>query len=93
MKSVILVEAELDLLRRLLGDLRDRYTCASCNDMDVEANPNTEALVAAIEREWDKRNDVPNRPPPLIRNGKILTMDFMVLEYFQKKFGLEVGAV
>ncbi len=93
MKTVELLDVEVQLLKQLLGDLSNRYACASCNELEIESSPEMRLLVAIIETGWSDRNNVPNEDRLGVDHtpeGKITTMDFMVLEHFQKKLGIEL---
>ena len=90
MKTVTFLDVETQLLKRLLQDLLDRYACAGCNDMEIESSPEMNLLVAIIEKDWNDRNGVPeeDRSELHVADGKIQTMDFMVLDHFLNKFGI-----
>ncbi len=94
MNTIHLTDTENILLKKLLGELDNLYACAACNDFVVESTPEMASLVATIQEAWENENGVPKEdrnpfPVEHKEGGKIETMDFEVLRYFLKKFGLE----
>ncbi len=92
MKIVNLMGVEVQLLEKLLGDLEEKYACAGCNDFSVENTPEMRLMVGIIEAEWENRVGVPKedrRELSFDAQGNIMTMDSMVLEYFQRRFGIK----
>ena len=95
MKKIDFSDVELELLKRLFQDLGDRYTCAGCNEMDITSTPEMNLLVATIEDEWYEQARVPKEERIELGfspDGKIRTMDSIILGYFERKFGLEKKA-
>ena len=89
MKTVELLDVEVQLLEKLFKDLEDKYAYAGCNDFEIESTPEMNLLVAIVEKDWEDRAGVPEEARSEVHfndQGDITTSDFMVLEHFQRKF-------
>lgn len=82
-----MTRGEAILLASFMERLSERFGNDGCNDFYLENTQENCELVIAAERENDAECD----GNPLVHNGKLLTMNFLVLDYLQQRFMKEHG--
>lgn len=85
--QVTLSPIERSALRELLDNLSDRLSCAGCNDMRIDTSDQKafEEFREAVGC-WGDEDDDDDGTYIIQDSGG--TMDFEILHYFQKKFGV-----
>lgn len=81
-------KTEITLFKDFLGRLGEHFSNAGCNDYELADTPENRAIYDGVEKmmlEFDPEYKVRGAQACIDRYGFILTQDWLVLDYLEKK--------